>query len=115
MATSREMLATAEGKSDAERIAIDIRSFRGIAALLGAVAAESSGCGSSDCMGKMVDGIRFWVTKDQFDAVAQRAAVAENEVERLAAVFDASGLLKEDGLLDWVISADPGERPLSFS
>lgn len=113
--TSREMNAAAEGKDDGATVTIDIRSFRGLATLIAALANEGGRCGGEQCMGRALDGVRFWVAKDQLDAATERAARAEREAARLSAMLTNMKIYDDEAIPNWPVPEGLPTRPVSFS
>lgn len=106
---SRDMIAKISGQDPNAALAIDVRSFRAIATLLGLVAADSSRCGGDDCMGRAVDGIRLWVTKDRLEQ-------SECEVRRLTEALTLAELEAGDLFPNWSLSEEAAPKPpASFS
>jgi hypothetical protein len=109
--TSRDMLGRVAGSDEATTVTIDVPSFRAIATMLGVMAAEALKCGGEDCMGRAVDGVRLWVTKDRFDQLSARARQNQDEVARLAEELKLAELQSLDSFPSW--SKEPAASPRS--
>jgi hypothetical protein len=83
------LTGSVEGKQDAAPIETNAASLRGIASVIGDLAAEVRRCAGSSCMGRSIDGVRLWVTQDRFDVEKARADHAVALANRYAATLHA--------------------------
>lgn len=103
---SASLVRSVEGKEETAPIETDAASLRGIAGVIGDLAAEVARCAGSACMGRSIDDMKFWVTQDRFDAEKARADRAVAAAERYAAaLFAIANAKPEDDayamLVDW--------------
>lgn len=61
--------------------------LKGLSGLLRCLSDEVSSCGGADCMGRKIEGLRLWVTMDQFNAVEAEAKALREERDRLTAAL----------------------------
>jgi hypothetical protein len=80
---AQSMATAVEGRTDESRVDTDAMTFRKIAIILEELCANVAGCEGRECMGRPIDGIRFWVTADQLKAEQDKAAMLSREVQRL--------------------------------
>lgn len=74
-------------------------SLRGLAEVIGALVGEANRCGGVDCMGRSIDGMKLWVTRDRFEEIESRAARYEATLRAIARAAEAGGDM--DMLIDW--------------
>ena len=78
-ATGLDMLAKTRDAAADSHVRVPIAQFRAIAAMLIDLADRvDTGCGA-DCMGRPIDGVRFWAPADLLAAERRRAERAEAE------------------------------------
>lgn len=80
---ARSMEKAVEGKAGETRVDTDAATFRKIAAILQDLGAHFAGCCGAECMGRPIDGMRFWVAQDRLQAEQARVAMLSRENERL--------------------------------
>lgn len=88
------------------------RVLRKLCGHLFALADEVGGCGSRDCMGRPIDGVRFWIPQDRHAIEVGRSERLAAENQRLRAALTAiaeDSHIEED---DWVgrVFGDPAAR-----
>lgn len=94
-------------------IETNVESLGGLSTLIDALLADASRCGGVDCLGRAIDGVKLWVTRDQFEAMGKRVVQSEERAARheahasrykatLRAIADAVQTQDEmDMLIDW--------------
>jgi hypothetical protein len=94
---ARSMEAAVEGKAAETRVDTDAATFRKIAAVLNGLSTHLSGCGGTECMGRPIDGVRFWVAQERLKAEQARVAMLSEENSRLKTALQsiADGDLEE--------------------
>ena len=97
MEIARSMETAIEGKAPEVRVDTDAATFRKIAAILHDLSGQISGCGGTECMGRPIDGVRFWVAQESLRAEQARVAKLSEENDRLKAALRsiADGDLEE--------------------
>lgn len=75
-------------KPDETNIQTDVRSLRGIAAVVDGLRTSLGRCGGADCMGHSPDGIRTWVRAEEMNRASRRADAAEARARLLEAALD---------------------------
>jgi hypothetical protein len=96
-----ELLSRSLGdKADGHIIETDARSLRGLARVIVELLDETRLCGGIDCMGRMIDGHRFWVTNDRLDLQKKRTERAEDALRQIVTMIE-SGADRFELLVDW--------------
>lgn len=72
--TAKGMAAATEGHPDTARVSVAAGQFRLIATMLAQLADDAARCSANGCMGRPIDGFRFWVPHEQFARVAAEVA-----------------------------------------
>lgn len=78
------LIRSALNKDDGLPVETNIGSLRGLGELIGLLLDEVERCGGADCFGRMQDGIRFWVAREQLEAQTSRAACYASALRTIA-------------------------------
>lgn len=73
------------GKEPKTRIETDATTLLAIGEVMALMLEDLHACGGTQCMGRAIDGIKLWVTQNQFDAAHKRAACMQNVLRCIAA------------------------------
>ena len=90
--TARGMAEAVAGRGDDCTVTVKGGQFRFIATMLEKLA-DATRASTCDCMGKPIDGIRFWVPQERFVLERERADRLANELVELRESIRFSGEL----------------------
>lgn len=85
-------------------IETNVQSLNGLAAVIDGLVVDADQCGGVDCMGRVSDGVKLWVTRARLDAAEERVARYETMLRTIADL--GQGDLGALGMLmDWESTA----------
>ncbi|SEN60743.1 hypothetical protein SAMN05192583_3135 [Sphingomonas gellani] len=87
-------------KPDDAPIETNIASLRGLAEVMSSLVDDAHRCGGIDCMGRSVDGVKLWVTRDRFEALERQAVRYGAALAAIAQAGETAGG-DMDMLVDW--------------
>ena len=98
--TSETLRASILEKPGDMTLETNVQSLQGLADVISFLTDETLRCGGEECMGRSIDGMKLWVTRDRYLELEERAS---RHASALRAIADAVGSDRDElaMLIDW--------------